>query len=95
MLLPALQSPPAITAHLPGQTARIERAATDFEALLIQQMLKSARESASAPEDSDGADQNSAVMDLGEQQFAEALAHSGGLGIAKMVVAGLSKDANR
>lgn len=91
----AIGSHPAMTAQIASQTARIERAATDFEALLIQQMLKSARESDSTPEDSDGADQNSAVMELGEQQFAQALAHSGGLGIAKMVVAGLSKDANR
>ena len=101
MPLAALGSSPAMTAHIPSQRARIERAATDFEALLIQQMLKSARDSASAgSEESDGADQNSAIVELGEQQFAQSLAHSGGLGIAKMVVAGLSgagfsKDANR
>jgi Rod binding domain-containing protein len=96
MLVPALESSQAMKAHIPSQTARIERAATDFEALLIEQMLKSARESAQVDSgDNDGADRNSAVVDLGEQQFAQSLAHSGGLGIAKMVVAGLSKDANR
>lgn len=80
----------------PRQTARIGRAASDFEALLIAQMLRSARESsASDSDESDGAETNSSLMELGEQQFAQALANSGGLGVAKMVVAGLSRDANR
>jgi Rod binding domain-containing protein len=35
------------------------------------------------------------MLELGEQQFAQALASSGALGIAKMVVAGLTKNANR
>jgi Rod binding domain-containing protein len=96
MCVPALESPPAMTARIPSQPARIGRAATDFEALLIEQMLKSARESAQVDSgDSDGAERNSAVMELGEQQFAQSLANSGGFGIARMVVAGLSKDANR
>ena len=34
------------------------------------------------------------MIDFGEQQFAQALASSGGFGIAKMVVAGLTKHAN-
>ena len=96
MQVAALESPPSITARMPGQPTKIERASTDFEALLIEQMLRSARESASQDSaDSDSADQNSAIVELGEQQFAQSLAHSGGLGIAKMVVAGLSKNANR
>ena len=78
------------------QLTKIRRAASDFEALLIEQMLRSARES-SAPDtdENDGAEQNSSLMELSEQQFAQSLANSGGLGIAKMVVAGLFKDANR
>lgn len=96
MQVSALQSPLAMTARVPSQPAKIERAATDFEALLIERMLRSARESTEADSaDSDGADQNSAVMELGEQQFAQSLAHSGGFGIAKMVLAGLSINANR
>ena len=96
MQVPALGSPLAMTARMPSQPSKIGRAATDFEALLIGQMLRSARESLEIDSpDSDGADQNSAVMELGEQQFAQSLAHSGGLGIAKMIVAGLSKHANR
>jgi Rod binding domain-containing protein len=96
MQVTALESPLATTVHMPDQPAKIRRAASEFEGMLIEQMLRSARESASAgSEETDGGDQNSALMELSEQQFAQSLAHNGGLGIAKMVVAGLSKDANR
>jgi len=71
--------------------AKIQKAAKDFEAMLINQMLQSAREATSDDEDQ----QNSAILDLGQQQFAQSLANSGGLGIAKMVVAGLTKHADR
>ena len=79
----------------PRQAAKIGRAASDFEALLIAQMLRSTREASASDSDGDGGETNSSVMELGEQQFAQALANSGGLGVAKMVIAGLSKDANR
>jgi Rod binding domain-containing protein len=80
----------------PRQTAKVGHAASEFESLLIAQMLRSARESSDADSDQgDGAETNSPLKDLGEQQFAQALANSGGLGIAKMVVAGLSAHANR
>ena len=59
--------------------------------------MRSARES-SAPDDTgedEGGEGNSSLMELSEQQFSQALANSGGLGIGKMVVAGLTKYANR
>ncbi len=76
---------------------KVQKAATDFEALLIAQMLKSARESGGGMTgDGDEQDETNATMlELGEQQMAQALSNSGGLGIAKMVVAGLEKHANR
>ena len=43
----------------------------------------------------DTQDQNSTLLELGEQQMAQALASNGGLGIAKMVMAGLNQNANR
>ena|SRR5579872_716274 len=76
---------------------KIGQAAKDFESLLLNQMLRSARESGgggfsgSADDDSDA---NSTLMELGEQQFAQALASSGTLGIAKIVTAGLNKNAD-
>jgi Rod binding domain-containing protein len=75
---------------------KIGKAASDFEALLIGQMLRSAREASGAGltgADDDDDEANSSLLELGEQQFAQALASSGGLGISKMVVAGL-KHAN-
>lgn len=76
---------------------RIEKAAHDFEALLIGQMLKAARESEGGMTgDADEQDEtNSTMVELGEQQLAQTLAASGGLGIAKIVIAGLSNHANR
>ena len=76
---------------------KIQKAATDFEALLIAQMLKSTRESGGGMTgDADEQDEtNSTMVELGEQQLAQALSSSGGLGIAKMVIAGLTNHANR
>jgi peptidoglycan hydrolase FlgJ len=75
---------------------KIRKAASDFEALLIEQMLKSARESGGGVTgDEDEQDEtNSTVLELGEQQLAQVLAKNGGFGIAKMVIAGLN-NANR
>jgi Rod binding domain-containing protein len=91
---------PALTAGSAKKDtpAKIRQAATDFEALLLGQMLKSAREASGGGLTGDGADdspENSTLVELGEQQFAQALAASGGLGIAKMVITGLAKNADR
>ena len=84
-----------VTAGAP-QATKLAHAASEFEALLIAQMLRSARESSAADsDDADGAEPNSSLMELGEQQFAQALANNGGLGLANIVVSGLNKDANR
>jgi|SRR5579859_5023412 len=76
---------------------KIRKAATSFEALLIAQMLKSAREAGGGMTgDADEQDEtNSTVLELGEQQLAQVLSNSGGLGIAKMVIAGMVNHANR
>ncbi len=68
---------------------KIATAAKQFEAILLNEMLKSARET-----DQNEDEQASALSDFGQQQFAQALADRGGLGIAKMVVAGLEKHAD-
>ena len=78
--------------------ARIRKSASDFEALLIGQMLRSAREAGGGGLTGSGDDENEAnsvLVEMGEQQFAQALASKGGLGIANMVVAGLTKNADR
>ena len=88
----------AVPPAAPGDSPeKIRKLAQDFEALLIAQMLKSAREAGGGiTGDADEQDEtNSTVVELGEQQMAQALAASGGLGIAKMVMAGLINHANR
>jgi Rod binding domain-containing protein len=96
----ALFDPPSHALAASGSkdsAEKIQKAATDFEALLIAQMIKSARESGGGMTgDSDEQDEtNATLVELGEQQMAQALSNSGGLGIAKMVIAGLTNHANR
>jgi len=99
----AIVSPLTRTMHALGEKpkddpAKIRKSATDFEAMLLNQMLRSAREAGGGglTAGNDGDHQaNSSLIELGEQQFAQALAGSGGFGIAKMVVAGLTKHAHR
>jgi Rod binding domain-containing protein len=93
----AARSPASLSSGSLDTPQKIGKAATDFEALLIAQMLKSARESGGGiTGDTDEQDEtNSTLIELGEQQLAQALSCSGGLGIAKMVIEGLTKHANR
>lgn len=81
----------------PAETAKINKCATEFEGMLLAQMLRSAREAGSGGltgDDEDDSEANSTLLELGEQQFAQALAASGALGIGKMVIAGLMKNAH-
>ena len=67
-------------------------AAKDFEALLIGQMLRSAREEGSGWLGTDDDDAGSAAFSLGEDQLAKAMAAGGGLGLAKVIAAGLAQQ---
>jgi len=68
---------------------KISGVAKQFEALMIGQMLKSAREANGggwlSDEDSQDDQTGSLVMELAEQGFSQAIAARGGLGIADMV----------
>lgn len=59
-------------------------AAKQFEALLLNQMLQSARD---AEEHEDQAGES--MWSMASQQFAKVMADNGGVGIAKLVVEGL------
>ncbi len=70
-----------------------EEAARQFEALLIAQMLRSARESSSGGKlgsAEDGGNESDTMMDLAEQQFAKLMAQNGGLGLTRLMVQGLT-----
>jgi flagellar protein FlgJ len=96
-LASASPSPPSFSSSSKDSPDKIRKAAMDFEALLIAQMLKSARESGGGMNgDGDEQDEtNSTMLELGEQQLALALSANGGLGLAKIVIAGLTNHANR
>lgn len=72
----------------------IAKAASQFEALLIGQLLKSAR-----PEDgggwlgTDSGDAGSTMTEMSEQVLSSTLAAKGGLGLAKLVTQGMEKTA--
>jgi Rod binding domain-containing protein len=83
----------ALAAESSKKTDKIADSAKQFEALMIGQMLKSARESNGGGwlgnEDDQDDQSGSLVMEMAEQGFSQAMAARGGLGIAKMVTANL------
>jgi len=72
---------------------KVLNAAKQFESLLISQMMKSMQDAEGGwlgtGEDQSG----SAAMEYGQEAFAQAMSVSGGLGLAKMVAAGLDRAA--
>ena len=74
--------------------AKIAEAARQFEALLIGQILKEFAGSNQSALFSDD-QSNSAVLEMGNEQLAQSLAASGGLGIARLVTHGLKADDSR
>ncbi len=71
------------------------KAASQFEALLIGQFLKSAREaSGSGWMGTDADDADAGMIELAEQQLSQALAKRGVFGLAKLVAEGLTKTEN-
>jgi Rod binding domain-containing protein len=67
---------------------RVREAASQFEALLIHQMLRSLRESGTGGF-ADGDAAGECATDFAEQQFAEAVCERGGLGLADLIRTGL------
>jgi len=72
--------------------ARIQEAAQQFEALLINEMLKTVRQGSEGFLGT-GDDQAGAMaMDVAMEQFASSLAAQGGLGISRLVTQGLKSQ---
>ena len=79
-----------ISAAMPPPPAEVKPknaadAAKQFEALLIAQMLRSARAAAGGDQDSS----SDTMLDVAGQQFAQMLANNGGLGLAKIISSNL------
>ncbi len=69
--------------------ARTREAAAQFEALLIAQMLKSAREASGGLSGMETDEASSSAMAMAEEQLAQVLAAGGGLGLARLIAGGL------
>ncbi len=88
----SISNPQAGKHDSPEATAK---AASQFEALLIGQFLKSAREAGgSGWMGTDADDADAGMIELAEQQLSQALATRGGFGLAKLVAEGLTKTEN-
>ena len=65
---------------------RLEAAAKEFEAMLIQRLLKAAREAGRLYESEDAMTGGEGYLALAEQQFARVLAERGIFGFARLLV---------
>jgi Rod binding domain-containing protein len=84
---PIFTAAPAAAAAPPDAKPKSPaEAATQFEGILIAQMLKSVREERDQ-EDSTG----SSMLDMADQQFSKVLADNGGLGLSKLIVKSMNK----
>jgi flagellar protein FlgJ len=94
----------AISSVMPGSTAtilapvsksqdpaKVHDAAQQFEALLMGQIMRSARSSSGWLGD-DADPSAECATDYAEQQFAAVIAQQGGLGLADMVAKGLERS---
>lgn len=76
----------------PATDPRVADAARQFEALLLTQLLRAARGQTSEGWLGSGEDHAaSSAMEFAEECFAQALAAQGGLGLAAMIAAELSR----
>ena len=91
----------AISSVMPVTTApatktdtpeKVRDAAQQFEALLVGQILRSARQSGSGWLGGSEDSSSECATDYAEQQFAAALSQRGGLGIAELIAKGLQRN---
>lgn len=92
-LIPGILSSPGLTTGANAPTQKTKDAAVQFEALLVGQILKAAHE-----EDGGwlgaGEDQTAgSAMQMADEYLARALTSHGGLGLARMISAGLDQAA--
>lgn len=92
MTISSLAGSPA--AARPDDPEKLGSAARQFEALLIAQLLKSARESGSGDWTGEKDSPMSSLQEIAEQNLAEVLASQGGLGLAAMIVSQMGPQTN-
>lgn len=93
MLPPVSPSTAAIPAtQTKDDPVKVMGAARQFEALLLSQMMKSMRDTEGGWMGTDEDDASSSAMEYGQEMFAQSMASQGGLGLAKLLAAGLSPE---
>ncbi len=83
--------PRAESAPAENDPEKILKAAREFEAIWLEQMLHSARPSDDASMTGEPDSTRDMVLDMADQQVARMLAAQGGLGLAAMVQKGLKQ----
>lgn len=91
-ILPGMPSAPS-GGRAQDTPEKILKAARQFEALLMGQMMKSMRDSEGGWMGTDEDDAAASAMDYGQEIFAQSMAMNGGLGLAKLVAKGLTGPA--
>jgi Rod binding domain-containing protein len=84
-------SAPELATKPEDSPRNIAKAASDFEALLVAQLLRSARGSDSGWLATGDDQSSSSLLEMGEEQLAQSITAAGGLGLAKMIVQGLRR----
>jgi Rod binding domain-containing protein len=93
MLPPVTPFNPTIPAtQAKDDPVKVMDAARQFEALLLSQMMKSMRDTEGGWMGTDEDDASSSAMEYGQEMFAQSMASQGGLGLAKLLAAGLSPE---
>lgn len=75
------------------ETAKLRKAAADFEALVMKELLREVKFGGTG-DDASG-DASGTMLDFGHEQLARAIAASGGLGLASIAAQGLAKAGNQ
>jgi len=82
------------TARAARDGRRLDKAATDFEGLLVAQMLRHARQAGDGGWMGTGDDKSSeSMMEMAEESLARMMASQGCLGLASMMRAGVLAEA--
>ena len=90
-LMRAASGAASLSATPDADPEKVLKAAREFEAIWLEQMLHSARPSDEASLSGQADSTRDMVLDMADQQVARMLAAQGGLGLAAMVEKGLRK----
>jgi len=88
-------NPTASTASLdPAEQAKVKKAARDFEAVFMRQLISSMRKAGEPLESEEGGEAEKMSMDMAWDGLAEKIADAGGIGLAKMLEPWLAGNAD-